>query len=316
MSNLKNGLAPGHLLKGYRIERVIGGGGFSLVYLARDLNSREKVAIKEYMPTSFARRADYGYVEPFSQESTTLYRQGIKRFFDEAAAVSKVEHPNLVRVTNFFRANNTAYMVMRYEQGRDLRWYIKRHSSGLSEKFLRTVFPPLLEGLHALHAASLLHLDVKPANIFLRPGGNPLLLDLGATQGAGVPSPTGPSTLTVGFAPLEQHNKGALGPWTDMYAIGASMLACITGRAPPPAPERATKDRLKPAARSFARRYSPRLLDAIDWCLHMDPMQRPQNVPQLLEFLNGGNAEETKAPPREFASLWGMKLPWPKFKLP
>lgn len=313
MTDVKHALVRGHLVKGYRIERLIGGGGFSLVYLATDLESQQRAVVKEYMPTSQARRGEHGYVEPLSENSAVVFRQGIKRFFDEAAALARVHHPNIVRVTNFFRANNTVYMVMQHEQGKDLRWYIKKHGGGLSEKFIRTVFPPLLQGLQVLHDRQLLHLDVKPANIFLRPGGNPLLLDFGAAQEAiGRVQRATPNTLTIGFAPVEQHNKGELGTWTDMYAIGASMWACITGRAPPASTLRLVKDTYRPAARGFARRYSRQLLEAIDWCMQIDPKDRPQNVQALLDVFAQAPPPETTA---EESGLLAW-LPWFKRRAP
>ncbi|MEK7304138.1 MAG: serine/threonine-protein kinase, partial [Pseudomonadota bacterium] len=178
----KNTLPKGYLLTHYRIEKPIGGGGFSYVYLATDEKTGDPVAIKEYLPSNQAQRVDDSRVEPLSDDTAAAFRQGIKRFFEEAAALARINHPNIVRVVNFFRANNTVYMVMRYEHGRDLRWYIKRKAGRLSENALRAIFPPLLLGLRDVHQNNLLHLDIKPANIFLRPGGNPLLLDFGAAR--------------------------------------------------------------------------------------------------------------------------------------
>jgi serine/threonine protein kinase len=313
MKNLKITLPSGYLIKGYRIEKTIGGGGFSFVYRATNLEANELVAIKEFLPTSQAQRLDNGRVEPISEETAATYRQGIKRFFDEASALAKVNHPNIVHVTNFFRANNTVYMVMRYEEGKDLRWYIKRHSRGLSEKFIRTVFPLLLHGLRELHNNQLLHLDIKPANILLRAGANPLLLDFGASQGALVGSnPVGPNTLTVGFAPIEQHNKGLMGPWTDMYALGGSIWACMSGKAPPPATERATKDKFKSALRTYGYRYSQQLLEAVDWCMQVNQLDRPQSAQALLDFLN--QPLEVEPPPSNpgYLARLGLRLPWSK----
>jgi hypothetical protein len=315
----KNPLSNGYLLKGYRIEKTLGGGGFSLVYLATNLETQERVAIKEFLPSMQARRLPNGRVEPASVESARFFHHGIKRFFEEGSALARVHHPNIVRVTNFFRAHNTAYMVMRYEEGNDLRWYIKRHPRGLSEKFIRTVFPPLLDGLEELHRNGLLHLDIKPANIFLRPGGNPLLLDFGAAQRACESGrPNGPQTLTFGFAPIEQHEKGALGAFTDLYAMGASMYACINGRPPPPAPERQAKDKYRRASVAFAHRYSAGLLETIDWCLEYAPSQRPQTVPELLNALKQP-AMEPHGPagigPRSYLNRLGLRWPWPKPKL-
>jgi len=216
-----------------------------------------------------------------------------------------------VRVVNFFRANNTVYMVMRYEHGRDLRWYIKRKSGRLSENVLRAIFPPLLLGLRDVHQNNLLHLDIKPANIFLRPGGNPLLLDFGAARIAVVGNrPVGPYTLTLGFAPIEQHLAGHVGPWTDAYAIGASMWSCISGRPPPPATERRIKDTYKPAVRQFARHYSPQLLEAIDWCLQFHQLDRPQSVQALLDFMNPLSVNDPAPAADSLLARIGVRLPW------
>ncbi|MFQ5993570.1 MAG: serine/threonine protein kinase [Acidiferrobacterales bacterium] len=308
---LAEALPKGFELHGYRVEKTIGGGGFSIVYLATELQTDQRVAIKEYLPTDQARRLEDASVESISGETSNTFRKGIKRFFDEAAALAKVKHPNIVHVTDFFRANNTVYLVMDYERGKDLRTYIKRHSGQLSEKFIRRVFPQLLLGLWELHKNSLLHLDIKPANIYLRPGGRPLLLDFGAARMAMAgEKPQGPHTLTLGFAPLEQHRHGEVGPWTDLYALGGSMWACMSGRAPPPSTEREVDDALKPAARTFARRYSKDLLQAVDWCLRMDPKERPQTVHELLDFLNqswiAGMEEERVG----YIERIRMKLPW------
>ncbi len=260
---------------------MLGVGGFSIVYLAYDTRKQERVVVKEYMPSNQATRRDGTTVEALTGESTSAFRIGIKRFFEEAAALAKIQHPNIVRVTDFFRENNTVHMVMHYESGKDLRSYIKRHTR-LSEKFIRTVFPELLEGLKALHAHGLLHLDVKPANIYLRPGGHPMLLDFGAAQAAMTEKKHRMQTLTQGFAPPEQHAQGHLGPWTDFYALGASMWACMNGRAPPPSPARAQKDTLKPAVRQFGRHYSKPLLEIVDACLSLNQLERPQSADELL----------------------------------
>ncbi len=304
-------LAPGTIVQGYRIEKTLGDGGFSSVYLATALNDGRQVAIKEYLPPTQARRTASGRIEPLSDETAPLFASGIRRFFEEASALSKLHHPNIVEVTDCFRAHNTVYMVMRYELGRDLRWYIKRHPQGLSEKFLRTVFPPLLAGLEELHQHDLLHLDIKPANILLRSGGNPLLLDFGAAQKA-QERPAGLRTLTAGFAPIEQHTKGHVGPWTDLYAIGASIWACISGRAPPPATTRATKDTFRGIPNRYRHRYSSQLLEAIDWCMQMNQLERPQNVSQLLAFLNETPKPAAEPPP--LIGRWLDRWPWWRLK--
>lgn len=309
---IENALPEGYQLHQYSIAKTIGGGGFSIVYLARNGQTGQWVVIKEYLPDKQAARIDGETVETLSHTTASTFNTGMKRFLDEAMALSKINHPNIVRVLDFFRENNTVYMVMNYEDGKDLRWYIKRHGGRLSERFLRTVFPEILAGLDELHRNELLHLDIKPANIFLRPGGKPLLLDFGAAQGASLNNETGPNTLTPGFAPIEQHQKIPLGPWTDFYAFGASMWACITGRAPPTAIERSLKDKLKPASKQFARRYSPQILEIIDWCLQMDPGNRPQSVQAMRElFARPVPLADEGSDLMDYLSR-PLKLPWSK----
>lgn len=308
---IANALPQNFLLHQYRIAKTLGGGGFSIVYLAHDTRTSEPVVIKEYLPATQAKRREDESVETLSGDTATTFNSGMKRFFDEAKALSKIEHPNIVRVIDFFRDNNTVYMVMNYERGKDLRWYIKRHDGRMSEKFIRTVFPQLLEGLRELHNHRVLHLDIKPANVYLRPGGAPLLLDFGASQSTFVDERRqGPHTLTRGFAPIEQHLRGHIGPWTDLYAIGATMWACLCGNAPPPAPKRAEKDTYKPAVNQFARYYSRQLLEAVDWCLQMDQMSRPQKVDDLLDFLNKEPVDIPPAQPESLIGRLNFKLPW------
>ena len=306
---IENALPEGHQLHQYRIAKTIGGGGFSIVYMARNTQTGQWVVIKEYLPDKQTARGDGESVESLSHTTASTFNTGMKRFFDEAKALSTINHPNIVRVLDFFRENNTVYMVMNYEDGKDLRWYIKRHNGRMTEKFIRTVFPPLLEGLRELHTHKLLHLDIKPANVYLRPGGSPLLLDFGAAQSMFVHERRKlPHTLTRGFAPIEQHRRGHIGPWTDLYAVGATMWACLCGKAPPPATKRAEKDTHKPAVRQFSAYYSPELLEAIDWCLQMDQVARPQNVDALLEALNKPPSESPA--PEPLIERLKQKLSW------
>jgi serine/threonine protein kinase len=311
-SSLQHALPPGHRLGHYSIDKTIGGGGFSVVYEAMDNNNNKKVVIKEFLPLDQVRRREDASVEYVSQDSNQSAAAGIRRFFNEAAALAKVNHPYIVKVRDVFRANNTVYMVMDHHKGHDLRWYVKRNSGRLSEHFILTVFPKLLGGLGELHSNDLLHLDIKPANVYIRSGGRPLLLDFGAARQPLISRlRSGPNTLTMGYAPLEQHRNGHIGPWTDLYAIGATIYACMAGKPPPGSPGRAERDTLKPAVRQFAGRYSRRLLDAVDWCLHMDQTQRPQNVPALMDFLAEDWIEEEE--PGLWQKLTG-RLPWTRLQ--
>ncbi len=312
-------LPHGTQVDNYVIDRIIGGGGFSIVYLAHVIDSDVRVVIKEYMPRKLASRgADGISVQTLPDpEAADSFAHGRRLFFQEASTLATIKHANIVNVISFFRANGTVYMVMEYEKGINLQEYIKRHGGNLSEKFLRTVFPPLLDGLKLMHSMGLLHLDIKPGNIFLRAGGNPLLLDFGAVhemQQSRKYQPT--QVITPGFAPYEQLTPGGyVGPWSDVYAIGASMRACIDGTTPPSSDERRMKDALKPATVLYKKRYSYALLSAIDWAMEVDPLLRPQNVEQLLEAMNRDDPpEEPTARGDSFLDLLkrDITLPWSK----
>ncbi len=281
-------LPAGTKLEHYCINSTLSAGGFGIVYLATDLQNNLQIVIKEYMPVKLAQRLPDGFVMPQGEQQQEHHNEGMRLFLQEATALIKLKHPNIVRVLNFFRANGTVYMVMEYRPGKNLQRYIKSRNGNLSENFLRTIFPPLLEGLRVVHETEFLHLDIKPGNIHLCPGGIPLLLDFGAVH----PRNTSrklqiTQVVTAGFSPMEQYNLGGyIGPWTDIYAIGASMRACIEGSAPMSAKDRNEKDKMKPAVHAFKRRYSASLLQAMDWAMEMDPLLRPQTVDEFLDAIN------------------------------
>jgi serine/threonine protein kinase len=299
-------LAPGTRLENYVITQQLGGGGFSIVYLAREIDSGELVAIKEYMPRKLAFRGEDGCtIHTLDDKAAEQFAHGRRLFFQEANILASIKHPNIINVINFFRANDTIYMVMEYVQGINLQDYIRRHKGGLSEKFIYHVFVPLLDGLKLIHERGLLHMDIKPGNIHLRPGGSPVLLDFGAVHEMQQSRRYQPGqVLTLGFSPVEQSMSGGyVGPWTDIYAIGATMRACIEGTAPPPAEERRMQDTMKSAVEAFRKGYSRKLLAAIDWAMEVDPMYRPQSVDELLDAMNNGSG-----PPRGAAAGGGSVL--------
>lgn len=280
-------LESGTIVDRYMIERFLAEGGFSLVYLARQLSDQHQVAIKEYLPKRLAHRTWHNQIIPHNSETNPLFLRGRQLFFEEARVLAKLKHPNIVEVLNFFQANSTAYMVMTYDYGKNLAWYLTK--GRLTARFMLTVFPALLGGLKAIHSHGLLHLDIKPGNILIRPEDNPLLLDFGAVHP--YPEPKGwkkPGQVrTQGFSPIEQYRAcHALGPWSDLYAIGATMRACLDGANPPPALERTKKDTLKPARQGYKGKYPQALLEAIDWAMQIDPSQRPQSVAEFLSALS------------------------------
>ena len=288
-------LPNGYQLEEYTVERQLSLGGFSIVYLATDGEGRQ-VAIKEYLPNSLALRGE-GEIKPqISADHLGAFRYGMKCFFEEGRALARLSHPNVIRVLNFFRANDTVYMVMEYERGRTLQEFIQKHQGHISERFMRGVFTRMLNGLREVHSHKLLHLDLKPSNVYLRTDNTPVLIDFGAArQTLSTEQPILKPMYTPGFASPEHYgSRKDLGPWSDIYSIGASMYACLAGSAPQAADERLKKDLLTPAMVRWEGQYSDRLLEIIDWCLNVNHLYRPQSVFALQKAL-----VETVAPPEE-----------------
>ncbi|MBI2961020.1 MAG: serine/threonine protein kinase [Betaproteobacteria bacterium] len=285
-SQVNQPLPAGYQLQNYRIARMLSGGGFSIVYLAYDERD-EPVAIKEYLPSQLALRKEGDALPSIAEENVAKFRYGMKCFFAEGRSLARLSHPNVVRVLNFFRANETVYMVMRYERGRTLQQHIRARGSGIRENFIRHVFTLLLNGLREVHSHKLLHLDIKPANIYIRSDGTPVLIDFGgARQTLAEDGVRLNPMYTPGYAPPEQYRRRELmGPWTDIYSAGASMYTCLAGTAPQAADQRVDKDRYVSATKLWADKYSRQLLQTIDWCLQLDHLKRPQSVLALQKVL-------------------------------
>jgi serine/threonine protein kinase len=291
MAQTNQPLPPGFQLESYRIERQLSHGGFSIVYLAHDANQMP-VAIKEYLPNSLALRGEDAVLPTIRAEHQAAFNHGLKCFFEEGRAVARLSHPYLVRVTDFFRANGTVYLVMQYERGRTLQEHVKRHQGPIPEEFLRDLFGRLLDGLDEVHANGLLHLDIKPANIYLRTDGSPVLLDFGAARQALIgEGEILKSIYTPGYAAPEQYRgRDDVGPWTDIYALGACMYACLGGQAPPTADDRLERDTLQAAGKRWRGHYSPNFLGLIDACLRLDRQQRPRDARGMQQILLDGAA--------------------------
>jgi serine/threonine protein kinase len=296
ITNKNQALPSGFQLQDYTITKLLSSGGFSFVYLAHDPN-KKIVAIKEYMPTGLALRDAGATVQLDQHGDSATFKHGLKSFFEEGLSLARIDHRNIVRVLNFFRANNTVYMVMKYERGRSLQEYILAHEAPIGENFVRRIFIELLNGLREVHTHKLLHLDIKPANIYIRLDGSPVLLDFGSARQTLLESKYNiPLSYTPGFAPPEQyHNRQNLGPWSDIYSVGASMYACLYRATPQAANLRETKDNLVSAKTLGNKIYSVELLELIDDCLQLDFMSRPQSVFSLQKKI-------AELSPVEFAS--------------
>ncbi len=303
MIDEKTALTAGSRLQEYRIDSILGAGAFGITYKAWDTNLGMPVAIKEFFPQEYVDRGLDDAVSLKSGDHADFYDWGLQRFIGEAQVLARFKHPNIVRVTRYFTANKTAYIVMEYEQGASLGEHLSGHSDPPAEGWLRRLFMPLLEGLDQIHQKRYLHRDIKPANIFIRADGSPLLLDFGAARvEMGAPDDDQASILTPGYAPIEQYDVNSpQGPWSDLYGIGATLFRCAMGKSPKDAYRRQKchlEDRPDPVSDvlgNATERYSREFLDTIDWMMKLDASERPQSAEEVLARLQGQRHRHTGA---------------------
>jgi hypothetical protein len=276
--------------RGYRIARVVGSGGFAVTYEAEDVGLGMRVAVKEYYPVDFAHRAPDMGVRPKSERHQPTFDWGRASFLNEARTLARFEHPNIVRVARVFEANSTAYMVMRFEHGLSFERWLAGLDGPPAQAKLDRVVAPILDALEVVHAANVLHRDIAPDNIIIRPDGTPVLLDFGAARRAVDPA-SGALTgvIKAGYSPQEQYASDSRlqGPWSDIYALGATLYRALMGKPPEEAALRAMEDGMRPAMQLTSGDYRPGFLAAIDSCLEVDPKKRPQSVAELRPLLLG-----------------------------
>ncbi len=235
----------------YMLGKVLGIGGFGITYLAYDLTLEIKVAIKEYMPSGIATRNNDRYTVSLTGQNEMEYRAGEERFLEEARILAKLQNtPNIVSVQNYFRENNTAYFVMEYVEGKSLKEVLAFRGGRIPWQETVRILKPIMEALVHVHAMNLTHRDISPDNIVITPKGESKLLDFGAARFSVEDDKSRSVILKHGYAPAEQYSShGHQGPWTDVYAMGATLYRCITGQLPPDSVERIREDRIrKPSA--------------------------------------------------------------------
>ena len=277
-----NYLQAGTNVDEYIIERELAHGGFSSVYLARQHADQVQVAIKEYLPRKLAHRTWNNHIVANDEDSKKLFAHGRALFIEEAKVLATLKHPNIVEVISFFQANSTVYLVMTYDYGITLNKLLKDKQVKIDDQWLLSVFGSLLKGLGLIHEHNILHLDIKPGNLLVRPGNDVVLLDFGAIQTYPQNNKGKAHILTKGFSPIEQYSvAGILGPYSDIYAVGASMRACLDGNMPRQAPDRVGNNQFPLAQKVHARRFNKRLLEIIDWAMAINAADRPQTVEEL-----------------------------------
>jgi serine/threonine protein kinase len=259
---------------------VLGHGGFGITYRALDRQLGREVAIKEYLPAALAIRRDGTTVLPRSPHEADDFNWGRTRFVEEGRTLAGLQKsPAIVRVFDFLEFNGTAYIVMELVQGETLDHRLKRIGP-LPPAAIERLLWPLLDGLACVHANGFLHRDIKPANILVDAEGDPTLIDFGASRAAMAGRSVAlTAVFTLEYAAAEQVTSARQGPWTDIYALSATLYRTITGKAPPNVFDRMTEDRYEPLALLQPPGFSRRLLLGIDAGLAVKAGDRPQTIP-------------------------------------
>ena len=304
-------LTPGTRLGDYRLDAMIGHGGFGITYRAFDTQLAKFVAIKEYLPIEFAVRGSDGNVVPRGARFAEDFAWGRDRFLDEARALAHFRHPHIVPVLRYFEANETAYTVMEFEDGKSVSQLLRQPAGRLPPDEVRRLADGLIGGLSAVHAQGFLHRDIKPSNIIVRRDGVPVLIDFGAArQAMGGRTRTMTGVLTPQYAPIEQYAlDGKQGPWSDIYSAAAVLHHAITGQPPPDAAARVGTDPYRPLAATHADRFEPTFLKAIDRALAFSPADRPQTVEEWTALFGVSIARVADAPTQRLASPTSASSP-------
>ncbi len=290
-SESASALAAGTRLHEFELQKILGIGGFGIVYQAFDHALEREVAIKEYMPASLAGRTETMRVSLRSGSDEESFRLGRESFVKEAKLLARFDHPSLLKVYRYWEDNGTAYMAMPILRGRTLKQVRQAQEGAVDEAWLRRILMPLLGAIETLHNENVYHRDIAPDNVQIEPDGRPVLMDFGAARRV-LSDKTQSLTaiLKPAYAPIEQYGEaGAVkqGPWTDLYALGATLHYMLLGRPPAPATARTVDDEEVLLTQAHLPQCSEGFLHAIQWMLRPRPADRPQSVAQLREVLEG-----------------------------
>lgn len=280
-------LPPGYRLEGLEFAGVIGQGGFGITYSAVEISVGRRVAVKELLPESIATRLGGSTVQPLGSGRKDDWEWARQRFLEEASILARFTHPAIVGVQRLIEANGTVYVVMDFIEGESLGQRWNRIGCEQSEKDLMELMGPLLDGIEEIHAQGLLHRDIKPDNVLVNHRGQSVLIDFGsAREAVGHRTVSMTSIVSHGYSPIEQYQtRGRMGPWTDIYALGAVMYRGITGEKPPMAADRILDDDYQSLITRGFEKFGVSVLGGIDWALRTRPEERPRTVKQWREVL-------------------------------
>ena len=292
-------LSPGAMLQGgkYRIESILGQGGFGITYLATQVSLGRKVAIKEFFMKEHCNRdTTSSFVSVGSQGSEDIVRRYREKFMKEALLIAGVEHKHIVRIIDTFEENGTAYYVMNYHANGSLQDYVKKNGA-LPEAKALNYTRQLCDALRHIHANNILHLDVKPGNIMIDNDGNPVLIDFGISKHydeVGHQTTSTPVARSKGYAPFEQYIGGEMkkfSPATDIYSAAATLLYMLTATRPPEPDEISEMKATFPAKLLEGKGVSATTVAAIAAAMQVNKADRPQTIAAFLQLLNKPNEE-------------------------
>ncbi len=291
-------LTPGTILSDkYIIGNVLGQGGFGITYIGLDLNLEIKLAIKEFFPQGLVSRLPArSKVISFSKTEENQFTFGLDRFLNEAKTLAQFEHnPNIVTIRDFFRANNTAYMIMSYIEGITFEDYLANQLGKITFDKALDIMMPVMDALKEVHARNIMHRDVSPDNILIDNNGRVVLIDFGAArQEIREKSKSLSVILKAGYAPEEQYrSRGEQGPWTDVYAVAATLYRAITGAIPPESMDRLADDTLV-APSQLGEVITADQEEALLRAMSVKARKRFQTVSEFQNSLQGFNVESAR----------------------
>ncbi|MCL9982564.1 MAG: protein kinase [Erythrobacter sp.] len=294
-------LPPGTVLREWRLEDVLGVGGFGIVYKARGIYFDELVAIKEYFPSAISERQDDATIVPVDSDAEEVHALGLKKFVEEAKLLWNLStpsrHPNIVSVRSLFEIHGSAYMVMDFEDGVSLSRLLKE-GRRFNEASLSALIRPIAEGLERAHRVGVLHRDIKPPNILVGHDNRPVLIDFGSARfESGDATSTSVTFHTPPYAAIEQYVKTyEQGPWTDIYALGVVLYECVAGEKPAEVLERLHGSASKPLSEGDWPGFSRSFLAAVDAAMAIRPDERPRSISEWLALFDrpDGAAETTQ----------------------
>jgi non-specific serine/threonine protein kinase len=317
-------LPAGTIIREWRLEDVLGVGGFGIVYKGRGIYFGELVAIKEYFPSSISERDAEDTVVPIGSDVEEVHALGLKKFVEEAKLLwnlsTPTRHPNIVSVRSLFEVHGTAYMVMDFEDGVSLSRLLKE-GRRFNERSLWNIIKPVAEGLDRAHRVGVLHRDIKPPNILITDDNRPVLIDFGSARfDTAEATSTSVTFHTPPYAAVEQYVKTyPQGPWTDVYALAVVLYECVTGEKPPEVLERLHGGLGTPLAEGHWPGFGKRFLQAIDSGMTIRPSERPQSIREWLDLFGkkdvdpavGGDDEPTRFFAHEVATEEIVPVPPP-----